>query len=373
MADLLKISLQLNTNRQIIHVDMDAFYAQIEMRDHPDYEGQAIILASDPRRNGGRGVVATANYQARELGVHSAMSAAEALKLAPNARFIRPNFEIYRAVSKQVHAIFHRYTDMVEPIAFDEAYLDVTHSKLFFPSSIALAHHLQQSIYNELHLTCSVGISFNKFLAKLGSEHNKPAGLTMILPDDIRQFLDPLPVKDIRGIGAKTAPKMYELGIQTGYDLFQMDQSALMDHFGKMGYEFYRRIRGVDDSEVAWQRERKSIGNERTYAPFLNSEESVFDRLQELSSMLVHSLEKQQMHGKTIVLKVRDESFTTETRRETLPEFIQNDATTYFELAESLWEALGGYEQPIRLLGLTMTSLAPMTFDNLTLDLYGTD
>ncbi|MDR3240891.1 MAG: DNA polymerase IV [Lactobacillaceae bacterium] len=373
MADLLEIALQLNTDRSIIHVDMDAFYAQIEMRDHPEYRDQAIILASDPRKNGGRGVVATANYAARKLGVHSAMSSAEAVKLAPNALFVRPNFDSYRAVSAQVHEIFHRYTDMVEPIAFDEAYLDVTKSKIPFESTVALAHHLQQTIFDELTLTSSVGVSFNKFLAKLSSEHNKPAGFTVVAPEEIRTFLDPLPIKDIRGIGSKTVPKMNELGIYTGKDLFEMDQSALLSHFGKMGYEFYRRIRGVDDREVEWQRERKSIGNERTYGPFLTQEETVFENLHYLAELLEHSLTKRQMHGKTIVLKTRDEDFVTETRRRTLPDFIPNDADTYYEIAEELWEELGGFQKAVRLLGLTMTTLAPMTFDNMLLDLYGND
>ncbi|MDR3190216.1 MAG: DNA polymerase IV [Lactobacillaceae bacterium] len=370
MADLLEISLQLNTQRQVIHVDMDAFYAQVEMRDHPEYHDKQLILASDPRKNGGRGVVATANYAARKMGVHSAMSAMEALKLAPDALFIKPDFKVYGEVSAQVHEIFHRYTDMVEPIASDEAFLDVTVNKLGFTSAVALAHHMQQTIFDELHLTSSVGVSFNKFLAKLASEHNKPAGFTFVGPGEIREFLDPLPIGDIRGVGKQTEPRMHELGIDFGKDLYDADQSTLLQHFGKMGYEFYRRIRGVDDREVEGQRERKSIGNERTYGPFLTSEDMVLDNLYKLAELLEASLKRKQMHGKTIVIKTRNADFVTETRRRTEVDFIENDARRFYDLAQELFEELGGFEQPIRLLGLTMTGLAPVTFENLPLNLY---
>ncbi|MGY3738126.1 DNA polymerase IV [Weissella soli] len=370
MADLLEIALQLNSERQIVHVDMDAFYAQVEMREHPEYRQRQLILAEDPRHNGGHGVVATANYAARALGVHSAMSAIEALRLAPDALFVRPNFTLYRAVSAQVHEIFHRYTDIVEGVAFDEAYLDVTANKLGFTAAIALAHHMQQTIFDELHLTSSVGVSFNKFLAKLASEHNKPVGFTFVGVDDIRSFLDPLPVGDIQGVGKQTEIKMKELGIETGAQLYQTDQSTLLAHFGKMGYEFYRRIRGVDDRQVEWQRERKSLGNERTFNPFLQSEEEVQAQLTRLAELLATALTKRQMHGKTLVLKVRTEAFVTETKRLTQIDFYANDALLFERLAQEIWEDLGGFQERIRLLGLTMTGLAPVTFENLPLDLY---
>ncbi|QIL50606.1 DNA polymerase IV [Weissella coleopterorum] len=371
MADLFEIPLKLNSERQIIHIDMDAFYAQIEMRDHPEYRHEAIILANDPRLTGGRGVVATANYQARQLGVHSAMSAAEAMRLAPNARFVVPNFKLYRQTSKMVHEIFHRYTKRIEPIAFDEAYLDVTNDLEHFESALELAHHLQQTIFDELHLTSSVGVSYNKFMAKLASEHNKPVGFTFIDVTQIREFLNVLPIQDIRGIGKKTIPKMNELGIYTGYDLFQQSQATLSDHFGRSGYDFYQRIRGVDDRNVEWQRERKSIGNERTYGPFLASESSVFEALRYLADLLENSTKQEKKHGKTLVLKVRDAEFTTETRRRTNLEFIDNRADLFYELALELWDELGGFQEPIRLLGLTLTNLSPITFTDVPLDLYG--
>jgi len=370
MADLLEIPVQLHTDRKILHVDMDAFYAQVETRDNPALAEVALILARDPRQHSGRGVVATANYKARQLGVHSAMSAAEALRLAPEATFLTPKFEKYRAVSNQVHEIFHRYTDKVEPIAFDEAYLDVTENKIGIDNPVALAHALQQTIYEELQLTSSVGVSFNKFLAKLSSEHNKPAGLTVVREADVRPFLDALPIEEVRGVGQKTAERMRELGVTTGAALYAMDQTTLTQHFGRMGYDFYRRIRGVDDRPVEWQRERKSVGKERTYGPFLDNEEKIMAELKRLAALLESSLQKRSLHGKTLVLKVRDEDFNTETRRTTQPDYLPNDATEFERLAADIWEELGGYQKPIRLLGLTMTNLAPLTFENIPLNLY---
>jgi DNA polymerase-4 len=371
MADLFEIPLQLNTDRKIIHVDMDAFYAQVEMRDHPEYRDVQLILARDPRTHGGRGVVATANYAARQLGVHSAQSSAEALRLAPDAVFIEPDFDKYRTVSAQVHEIFHRFTDKIEAIALDEAFLDVTENKIDEADHVAIAHSLQQMIFDQLRLTSSVGVSFNKFLAKLASENNKPVGLSVVRPDDVRLFLDRLPIEDIRGVGAKTAERMRALGVETGADLYAMDQSTLLTAFGKMGYEFYRRIRGVDNRPVEWQRERKSVGKERTYGPFLDTEEQVFAQLREIAGMLESSLQRRALHGKTLVIKVRDENFDTETRRRTEVDFLPNDGERFLAVAQDLWEELGGFNKPIRLLGLTMTNLAPLTFENVPLDLYG--
>ncbi len=371
MADLFDIPLKLNSDRHIIHIDMDAFYAQIEMRDHPEYRDEAIILANDPRLTGGRGVVATANYQARKLGVHSAMSAVEALKLAPHARFVVPNFKLYRKTSQLVHEIFHRYTEKIEPVAFDEAYLDVTNDLSTFDSDLDLAHHLQQTIFDELKLTSSVGVSYNKFMAKLASEHNKPVGFTYIDPSQIREFLNDLKIQEIRGIGKKTIPKMNDLGIYNGYDLYQQSQATLIDHFGRAGFDFYQRIRGVDDREVEWKRERKSIGNERTYGPFLSEEADVFEAFHHLANLLETSVQQEKKHGKTLVLKVRDSEFKTETRRRTNLDFMENKADLFYDLALELWDELGGFQEPIRLLGLTMTNLVPITFTDVPLDLYG--
>lgn len=370
MAGLFDIPIKLNIDRQILHVDMDAFYAQIEMRDHPEYHDQAIILADDPRLHGGRGVVATANYAARKLGVHSAQNAVDALKLAPDAIFVKPDFEKYRRVSQQVHHIFHRLTDKIEPIASDEAYLDITENKLQLDGMVAM-HWLQQVIYDELQLTSSVGLSFNKFLAKLASEHNKPLGLTIVRPEDIRPFLDILPIENIRGVGVKTAEKMRAMNILTGADLYEMAQDDLVAKFGRAGYDFYQHIRGVDNRDVAWQHERQSIGKERTYGPFLDTEDMIFTQLTELAGTLSAALQTQQRHGKTLVLKIRFDDFETETRRRTSIDYLENDSDVLVRMAQDIWEEMGGYSRPIRLLGLTMTNLMPLTFENLPLNLYG--
>ena len=367
MSDLFEIPIQLDEQRAIIHVDMDAFYAQIEMRDHPEYRDQAIILAQDPRKNGHRGVVATANYHARALGVHSAMNANEALKLAPNALFVEPDFTKYQAVSAQVCEIFSRITEKVEPVAFDEAYLDITEVE---GRPVEIAHKLQQMIFDELQLTCSVGVSFNKFLAKLASEHNKPAGFTYIEPADIRTFLDPLPIGDIRGVGKKTAERMYELQIETGNDLYHMSQSELSNQFGKLGFTLYERIRGMDLRPVEWERERKSIGKEHTYGVAVDTEDMVIQELKVIASELVDNLTRKKMHGQTLVLKVRTDAFITRTHRITFKDAIELDAYIIWRLAQDIWEDLGGYQEPLRLIGLTMTNLTPITFKNISLPLY---
>ncbi|WP_169558480.1 DNA polymerase IV [Weissella halotolerans] len=367
MADLLEFPTKLHADRKIIHVDMDAFYAQIEMRDHPEYQNVPIILARDPRKTGGHGVVATANYMARKQGVHSAMSAAEALKLAPEATFVPPNFSLYREVSTQVHQVFHQLTDKIEPIAFDEAYLDLSD---YEQDPVMLAHWLQQTIYQQLTLTSSVGISFNKFLAKLASEHNKPAGLTVVRPEDIRDFLDPLPIEAIRGVGQKTAVKMHDLSINTARDLYKQSLATLEEHFGRLGFTLFKRIRGVDERPVQWQRQRKSIGKEHTFTHFIDGDQAVLTELRSLAHELVLTLQRKDQHGKTLVLKVRDDRFETRTHRRTGPDFIRNDERMIQQLAQDIWEDMGGYERPIRLLGLTMTNLQPVTFTEMPLNLY---
>jgi len=370
MDNLLEIPLQLNSYRAIIHVDMDAFYAQIEMRDQPGLADEILVLAKDPRKHSGRGVVATANYHARKLGIHSAMNAVQALKLAPDAVFITPDFKKYRQISKHVHHIFKQYTDQIEAIALDEAYLDVTDLVSTSFSAIQIAHELQQKIYEELHLTCSIGVSFNKFLAKLASEHNKPVGFTVVNEVDVRCFLDKLPVTEIRGVGEKTAHKMAALNIKTGADLYHMSAADLVKNFGKAGYDFYQHIRGIDNRPVKWQRQRKSIGTEQTYVRLIDTDGQAIQELQKMAAKLVESLSEQQMHGKTLVLKIRDDEFNTETKRQTQPDYMINDVTALFEVACDIWEEMGGYQRPIRLIGLTVTNLDPVAYENVALNLF---
>lgn len=373
MRAFLQPSLKVDDSRQIIHIDMDAFYASVEMRDHPQWRHQPLIIAHDPRQTGGHGVVTTANYVARQSGVHSAMSAQKALELAPKAIFKTPDFDHYRAVSAQIHEIFHHYTDKIESVAFDEAYLDVTDNKLQISNAVQLAHQLQAEIYEAVQLTCSTGISYNKFLAKLASDYCKPAGVTIVHAADVHAFLMRLPIEKFRGVGKKTVPRMHELNILTGQDLFDQSETDLMQAFGKLGYQLYRRVRGIDDRPVAYQRDRKSIGKERTYNPDLVSRAQVDAQLRYLAGLLAETLRKHQKHGQTVVLKVRYRDFTTQTKRLTQVEFFENDPEVLYQAALTLQEQLAEDSQPVRLLGITVTNLAALEFENVTLPLWPND
>ena len=356
--------------RKIIHIDMDAFYAQVEMRDNPSLKNIPLVLAKDPRLTNGHGVVATANYLARELGVHSAMSAHEAKKLAPKAVFLAPNFEKYQKVSQQVHEIFHRYTDMIEPIAFDEAYLDVTTNKLAINNSVVLARKIQNEIWQKLKLTCSIGISYNKFIAKLASEYNKPVGIAVVKPQDAIDFLKALPIDNFRGVGKKTLSIMYQEKILTGADLYAKDVVWLTDKFGRLGYELYQHVRGIDERPVMWQRERKSIGKELTFNPPIATQQSVNEVLNELVQKLLYTLKEHEKHGRTIVIKMRYHDFETATKRLTSPDFYPLDEEVLLKYATNLFNELGGLKKPIRLLGVTITNLAPLNFENINLPLF---
>ena len=220
---------------------MDAFFAAIEVRDNPALKGKPVIIARDPRQSGGRGVVSTCSYEARAFGVHSAMSSKEAYERCPQGIFISGNYEKYQEVGRQVREIFHRYTDLVEPMSIDEAYLDVTENKLGISSAVKIAKLIQYDIWNELHLTASAGVSYNKFLAKIASDMEKPRGLTVILPQDAQEILSKLPIEKFYGVGKKSVPRLHDMGIYTGADLLEIPEMTLIDHFGRFGYDLYRR------------------------------------------------------------------------------------------------------------------------------------
>ncbi|ANJ68842.1 impB mucB samB family protein [Latilactobacillus curvatus] len=371
MAELFKIPLENDTSRKIIHIDMDAFYASIEEREQPDLRQKPLVIARNPSDTGGKGVVTTANYVARQYGVHSAMSAQKAAELIPNhqAVFKAPNFPLYQSVSEQIHTIFHTVTDKIEPIAFDEAYLDVTENKLGLAHTIDVVAYIQKEILKETQLVSSAGISYNKFLAKMASDYRKPAGRTLVLPEQAIAFLSRLPIEKFRGVGKKTAPRMQELGILTGADLLEQSEMMLMQNFGKLGYGLYRHVRGIDNRPVAYQRERKSIGNENTYGQPLISEEQVQVELKKLAIELERRLRKNQKHGLTVVLKVRNRQFETITKRKTFNEYV-GKAAELEAIAWKIWQTIGHAEDGVRLLGITVTNLAPQTFENITLPLY---
>ncbi|BDD38029.1 DNA polymerase IV [Streptococcus ruminantium] len=342
-------------SRKIIHVDMDAFFAAIEVRDHPDLKGKPVVIGADPRLSGGRGVVSTCNYEARAFGIHSAMSSKEAYERCPQAIFISGNYEKYQEVGGQVRDIFYRYTDLVEPMSIDEAYLDVTDNKLGIRSAVKIAKLIQYDIWNELHLTASAGVSYNKFLAKIASDMKKPHGLTLILPEEAVSVLAALPVEKFHGVGKKTVERLHAMEVYTGADLLKLPEMELIDRFGRFGYDLYRRARGISNAPVRVNRVRKSIGKEKTYRKLLYREEDAQKELTSLCQRVVASLVRNGKKGKTIVLKIRYGDFSTLTKRHSL-----EDTTDQMEVIEhqvrQLFEEVGQAERGIRLLGVTVTN-----------------
>ncbi|KXT90895.1 DNA polymerase IV [Streptococcus oralis] len=341
-------------SRKIIHIDMDAFFAAVEIRDNPQLKGKPVIIGSDPRQTGGRGVVSTCSYEARAFGIHSAMSSKEAYERCPQAVFISGNYEKYKAVGLQIRAIFKRYTDLIEPMSIDEAYLDVTENKLGIKSAVKIAQLIQQDIWQELHLTASAGVSYNKFLAKMASDYQKPHGLTVILPDQAQDFLKQMDIAKFHGVGKKTVEKLHEMGIYTGADLLKVSEITLIDRFGRLGFDLYRKARGIHNSPVKSNRIRKSIGKEKTYGKILQVEEDIKKELTLLSEKVALNLSKQDKTGKIIILKIRYADFSTLTRRKSLPQATQ-DSSQIAQTALQLYEELAEKEKGIRLLGITVT------------------
>ena len=341
-------------SRKIIHIDMDAFFAAVEIRDNPKLKGKPVIIGSDPRQTGGRGVVSTCSYEARAFGIHSAMSSKEAYERCPQAVFISGNYEKYKTVGLEILAIFKRYTDLIEPMSIDEAYLDVTENKLGIKSAVKIARLIQQDIWQELHLTASAGVSYNKFLAKMASDYQKPHGLTVILPDQAQDFLKQMDIAKFHGVGKKTVERLHEMGIYTGADLLDVSEVTLIDRFGRLGFDLYRKARGIHNSPVKPDRIRKSIGKEKTYGKILQVEEDIKKELSLLSEKVAHNLSKQDKAGKIIILKIRYADFSTLTRRKSLPQATQ-DTSQISQTALQLYEELADKEKGIRLLGITVT------------------
>lgn len=344
-----------DTSRKIIHIDMDAFFAAIEQRDNPSLKGKPVIIARDPRQSGGRGVVSTCSYEAREFGIHSAMSAKEAYERCPQGIFISGNYEKYQAVGLQVREIFKRYTDLVEPMSIDEAYLDVTENKLGLTSAVKIAKLIQYDIWNELHLTASAGVSYNKFLAKIASDMEKPHGLTVIVPDEAQEVLSNLPIEKFYGVGKKSVVHLHEMGIYTGADLLEIPEMTLIDRFGRFGYDLYRKARGISNSPVKVNRIRKSIGKERTYGKLLYTEEDAKKELSSLAKRVSESLQKHEKVGKTIVLKLRYADFSTLTKRVSLDTYTK-DLELIEQHAHGIFDSVAEPHRGIRLLGITVTN-----------------
>ena len=338
--------------RRIVHVDMDAFYAAIEQRDFPDrYAGEPIAVGGTPPR----GVVQTASYEARPHGVHSAQPAVEAERKCPNLIFVAPRMDVYEEESKRVRSVLHRYTDLVEPLSLDEAYLDVTDPKQGPRSGTLLARRIREDIYEETGLTASAGVGPNKFVAKMASDMDKPDGLTVVPPSEQKAFIASLPIEDVHGIGPVTADTMQELGIKTGADLQNTPERTLRHHFGKRGSHFKKLAMGNDDRPVRPDRERKSVGAERTFGEDIREPSTMLDRLEPIADRVAERLQQTDHRGRTVTLKLKTHNHEVSTRQITLDRPIdrKDDLMT---LAERLLERPHPPDEPIRLLGISVSS-----------------
>jgi len=337
--------------RKIIHIDMDAFYASVEQRDNPELRGKPVAVGGSRER----GVVAAASYEARKFGVHSAMPSVTAKRRCPDLIFVKPRFDAYKAISLQIREIFATYTPIIEPLSLDEAYLDVTRNLKGIVSATRIAEEIRAMIRAETELTASAGVSYNKFLAKLASDHRKPDGLFVITPQMGPAFVETLPVRKFHGVGPATARKMAGLGIATGLDLKAQSQAFLQQHFGKAGAYYYWAARGVDERPVRADRIRKSVGVENTFAADLFTYEAAREALREIVDNVWAHCERSGVRGRTVTLKVKFTNFRVITRSRTG----QTPIITRSELEQlgcALLEPLFPVARGIRLLGVSLSS-----------------
>jgi DNA polymerase IV len=340
-------------NRKIIHIDMDAFFASVEQRDNPSLRGKPVIVGGDARS---RGVVCTCSYEARVFGVRSAMASRIAYRLCPRAIFVRPRFEAYVHASRQIREIFHEYTDLVEPLSLDEAYLDVTENKKNQPLAGVIAREIKNKIFEKTSLVASAGVSYNKFLAKSASDLNKPDGFAVITPERAASFIEGLPIGKFFGIGRATEKTMIELGIRTGADLMRADRGFLMKHFGKMGNYFFEISRGIDNRPVNPYRIRKSFGKEITLDEDTNDREEMMEIIKELAGMVSSLLLEHHRKGKTVTLKIKYHDFESISRSVTLTEAEDNrDLITDFAIR--LLDETEAGKKKVRLLGVAVSNL----------------
>ncbi|MFC4095636.1 DNA polymerase IV [Euzebyella saccharophila] len=338
-------------NRKIIHVDMDAFYASVEQLDHPELKGKPVAVGGSSKR----GVVSAASYEARKFGVRSAMSSVLAQKKCPELIFVKARFDRYKEISKQIRNIFFEYTDLVEPLSLDEAYLDVTQNKKGNPSATVIAKEIRQRILEVTGLTASAGISINKFIAKVASDYNKPNGQKTVNPSEVLQFLEDLDIRKFYGVGKVTAEKMYKLGIFTGADLKKKSLDFLEENFGKSGSYYYNVVRGIHHSAVKPHRIPKSVGAERTFSENLSSEIFMLERLERIAEELERRLKKSKIAGKTITLKIKYSDFTLNTRSKTLSYFIADKSLILETAKELLYQE--EMKNSVRLLGISLSNL----------------
>ncbi len=332
---------------------MDAFFASVEQMDNPKYAGRPLIVGGNPE---GRGVVAACSYEARKFGIHSAMSAANAIRHCPHALFVRPRKDRYKEISTQIMHIFLECAAVIEPLSVDEAFLDVSDDHTNLEDAIKTAEHIRSRVFEEVGLTCSAGVSHNKFLAKVASDINKPDGLTVISPQEADAFLASLPIGKFYGVGKVTEKKMHSLGIRKGADLFRFTKKELERFFGKSGLFFYDIVRGIDDRPVQVSRGRKSIGTETTFHTDVIDMQEINKILAHLSEKVAHGLQRKECGGTTVTLKVRYHNFNTVTRSHTLASPLFS-AVEIMQLIPNLLQATDAGKTKIRLLGITVSNL----------------
>ena len=337
--------------RKIIHIDMDAFYASVEQLDNPELRGKPVAVGGSSNR----GVVSAASYEARKFGVKSAMSSVIAKRNCPDLIFVKARFERYREISQQIRKIFFEYTDLVEPLSLDEAYLDVTENKKGLPSATLIAREIRNKIKDKTGLNASAGISINKFIAKVASDVNKPNGQKTVAPEEVQDFLENLEIRKFYGVGKVTADKMYRLGIFTGKDLKEKDVQFLSENFGKSGAHFYNVVRGIHLSEVKPHRTRKSLGAERTFSENISSEIFMLERLQHIAEEIERRLNKSEVAGKTVTLKIKYSDFTLQTRSKTLQYYISSKELILETAKELLYQEK--MKNSVRLLGISLSNL----------------
>ena len=337
--------------RKIIHVDMDAFYASVEQLDRPELRGKPIAVGGSSKR----GVVSAASYEARKFGVRSAMSGVIARKNCPDLIFVKPRFDRYSEISKKIRKIFFEYTDLVEPLSLDEAYLDVTQNKKGNPSATLIAREIRAQIKERTGLNASAGISINKFIAKVASDINKPNGQKTVPPEEVEEFLEQLDIRKFYGVGKVTAERMYQMGIFTGADLKTKSREFLDEHFGKSGSYYYNVVRGMHNSEVKPDRTRKSLAAERTFSENITSEVFMLERLQGIADEIQRRLTGSKIAGKTVTLKIKYSDFTQQTRSKTLPYYVSDSNLILEVVKELLYQ--DKLKESVRLLGISISNL----------------
>ncbi len=345
----------IKTYRKIIHVDMDAFYASVEQLDHPELRGKPLAVGG----GGARGVISAASYEARKFGVRSAMSGVMARKMCPHLLFVPPRFSRYKEISKQIRTIFYEYTNLVEPLSLDEAYLDVTVNKKGNPSASLIAEEIRQKIFKTTGLRASAGISYNKFIAKIASDINKPNGQKTIPPEEAIVFLEQLDIRKFYGIGKVTAIKMYNLGIFNGADLKATSVAFLTNHFGKLGAYYFQIVRGIHNGKVNPNHTPKSVAAEHTFLKNSTSEVFMLERLEQIADELEYRLKKSKLAGKTVTLKIKYSDFTQQTRSKTSPFFVKDKALLLETVKVLLYQEK--MKNSVRLLGISVTNLNNVT------------